>query len=843
MVTPATLARRWISDCRDRLCVVTGSTGGIGLETARLLAAEGARVVTSRPAAKRRAIGEALHVVADLSRAGRAGARRRAAVAALGGARRAREQRRLARPGALRGRAGRGVGRDVAAERHELRAHDPRRAPACAQRGGGVIVNVSSTAGKRPSTSMPHYSVTKAAVLSLSRLVADLYAKDGIRCNAVTPGPTATEAWLGEGGLADQQGGSRDEVLAEGRRRPAARPARRAGGDRGGDRRSSAPTAPSTSPAPPGAPTAAPSRSSSEPRRAASRARVRAPMSARDLSGTVPGRVWQDVSAGKSSDDFSTAAHGCRAELRDPRAGYPDLMPELAGRVADAFEARIREHEERALSPLAVRSYETRGRARDGGRVRRPHAVPARPRPDRPLEAVPPAEGQDAGLHRPAGDHYRTRMTHTLETTGDLARRRAGAAAERGSVEAIGLGHDMGHTPFGHAGEERARRGAAGALRPRLPHNEQSLRIAERLNLTAEVCDGILTHTGQREPATLEGKIVRIVDRVAYINHDIDDAIRYGLLTEDDLPRAEIELLGPTGSQPDRHARARPRRDAPSAPATSGRARRSARRCSRFARSCSSASTSAEHARASTCARTTTIAAIFDHLVERGDSAGRDRRLRRRHDRPLRPVSTLSALMARIKETPSRRSRPRPTWSRSSPAVRRCGRPAAATGPLPLPRGADAELLRQPGRQALPLLRLRQGRRRDHVRPRDREPRLRRGGRVAGRPVPRQARVRGDLAAARGRRASARDRLHAAARPGGLVLRAPPLGDGGAARRCATTSRAAASAKRSAASSGSASRRGSGARAEGAAEGLHARRAARRRATSTRAATTTSRRA
>ncbi len=90
--------------------------------------------------------------------------------------------------------------------------------PAMRERGEGVIVNVSSTAGKRPSTGMPNYSVTKAAVLSLSRLVADLYAKDGIRCNAVTPGPTATEAWLGEGGLADQQAGSsgesRDDVLS-----------------------------------------------------------------------------------------------------------------------------------------------------------------------------------------------------------------------------------------------------------------------------------------------------------------------------------------------------------------------------------------------------------------------------------------------------------------------------------------------------------------------------------------------------------------------------------------------------------------------------------------------------
>ena len=94
------------------------------------------------------------------------------------------------------------------------------------QAAGGAIVNVSSTAGKRPSTGMPHYSVTKAAVLSLSRLVADLYAKDGIRCNAVTPGPTATDAWLGEGGLADQQG-EREEVLAKvGAGRPLGRLAR-----------------------------------------------------------------------------------------------------------------------------------------------------------------------------------------------------------------------------------------------------------------------------------------------------------------------------------------------------------------------------------------------------------------------------------------------------------------------------------------------------------------------------------------------------------------------------------------------------------------------------------------
>src|SRR5581483_4280276 len=115
-------------------------------------------------------------------------------------------------------------------------------------------------------------------------------------------------------------------------------------------------------------------------------------------------------------------------------------------------------------------------------------------------------------------------------------------------VEAIGLGHDMGHTPFGHAGEEALDAALAERFGGRFRHNEQSLRIAEQMNLTHEVRDGILTHTGEREPATLEGMIVRIVDRVAYINHDIDDAIRHGILAEDDLPHDEIEVLGPTGS-------------------------------------------------------------------------------------------------------------------------------------------------------------------------------------------------------------------------------------------------------------------------------------------------------
>jgi dGTPase len=222
-------------------------------------------------------------------------------------------------------------------------------------------------------------------------------------------------------------------------------------------------------------------------------------------------------------------------------------MPELAGRVADAFAARMRELEERALSSRAVRSYETRGRAREEDEclVRTPFQ---RDR-DRILHSKPfrRLKGKTQVFIDPAGDHYRTRMTHTLETTG-IARVVARALGlNEDLTEAIGLGHDTGHPPFGHAGEAALDE----LLRDRggFRHNEQSARIAEQLNLTREVIDGILTHTGQREPTTLEGKIVRIVDRVAYINHDIDDAIRYGILEDGDLPRDEIALLGPTGGR------------------------------------------------------------------------------------------------------------------------------------------------------------------------------------------------------------------------------------------------------------------------------------------------------
>lgn len=208
-----------------RRCLVTGSTDGIGLEVVRQLAAEGARVVScgrrSAPGA-----GEVAHIAVDLSVAGEPERAVAEAAEALGGLDVVVNNVGVARHARFE---------DVSDEEWNAYWHlnvmsyvrTVRAAlPRLREAGGGAIVNVSSTAGKRPSTGMPHYSVTKAAVLSLSRLVADLYAKEGIRCNAVTPGPTATDAWLGDGGLADQQG-EREEVLAKvGAGRPLGRLAR-----------------------------------------------------------------------------------------------------------------------------------------------------------------------------------------------------------------------------------------------------------------------------------------------------------------------------------------------------------------------------------------------------------------------------------------------------------------------------------------------------------------------------------------------------------------------------------------------------------------------------------------
>jgi 3-oxoacyl-[acyl-carrier protein] reductase len=195
----------------EKVCIVTGSTAGIGLAVAQQLQAEGARVVTS--GRRSNGIGD-VHIVADLTKAGAADELAGAATAAFG------------RVDCLVNNVG---GTDIrrlddltdddwqaSFELNLLSAVRMTRAalPGMRERGHGSIVNVSSSAGKRPSMSMPDYSVMKAGLLSYSRLVADLYASDGIRCNAVTPGPTATEAWLREGGLAEQQG-DRDAVLAK----------------------------------------------------------------------------------------------------------------------------------------------------------------------------------------------------------------------------------------------------------------------------------------------------------------------------------------------------------------------------------------------------------------------------------------------------------------------------------------------------------------------------------------------------------------------------------------------------------------------------------------------------
>jgi dGTPase len=231
-------------------------------------------------------------------------------------------------------------------------------------------------------------------------------------------------------------------------------------------------------------------------------------------------------------------------------------VPELAGRTADAFEAGVREHEEHWLSPLAVRSFETRGRAQaeEPCLLRTPF--------QRDRDRIVHTKAFRRLMHKtqvfvdPAGDHYRTRLTHTLETTGISRGVARALRLNEDLVEAIGLGHDLGHPPFGHAGEEALDALLQARFDRRFHHNEHSLRVVDvlerdgrGLNLTAEVRDGILNHTGPNEPDTLEGRIVRLVDRVAYINHDIDDAVRAGVLDPAELPREEIELLGPTGSR------------------------------------------------------------------------------------------------------------------------------------------------------------------------------------------------------------------------------------------------------------------------------------------------------
>jgi dGTPase len=224
------------------------------------------------------------------------------------------------------------------------------------------------------------------------------------------------------------------------------------------------------------------------------------------------------------------------------------------GPVADAFATRIAEREAASLSPLATRSYP---------------GVRARPEPDCGLR-TPFQRDRDRIVHSkafrrlkyktqvfvaPAGDHYRTRLTHTLEVT-QVARTVARALGlNEDLVEAIGLGHDLGHTPFGHLGEDVLDRCLSERFGGGFRHNEHSLRIVDvlerdgaGLNLCEPVRDGIVNHSWRAaDPVTQEGMIVRIVDRVAYINHDIDDALRAAVISEQELPTEAIAVLGDTG--------------------------------------------------------------------------------------------------------------------------------------------------------------------------------------------------------------------------------------------------------------------------------------------------------
>lgn len=214
-------------------------------------------------------------------------------------------------------------------------------------------------------------------------------------------------------------------------------------------------------------------------------------------------------------------------------------------------ELEKREYE---LSDLAAKSRESRGR------VHEEKPCDLRTEFQRDRDRIIHSKAFRRLMHKtqvflaPEGDHYRTRLTHTLEVA-QVARTITRALnLNEDLTEAIALGHDLGHTPFGHNGEAILDKIHPGGFR----HNEQSLRVVDILessnkrqgmNLTFEVRDGILNHSGKNTPITLEGEVVRISDRIAYINHDIDDAIRSGVISLDDFPKEAISLFGERHSQ------------------------------------------------------------------------------------------------------------------------------------------------------------------------------------------------------------------------------------------------------------------------------------------------------
>ena len=226
------------------------------------------------------------------------------------------------------------------------------------------------------------------------------------------------------------------------------------------------------------------------------------------------------------------------------------------GEVAARFAARRQAWEDEQLSPLAARSYPASRAVEEPDCALR---TPLQRDRDRIVhcKAFRRLKHKTQVFVAPEGDHYRTRMTHTLEVT-QVARTVARALAlNEDLTEAIGLGHDLGHPPFGHIGEAVIDACLRERFGTHFRHYEQSLRIVDvlerggaGLNLCASVRDGILCHSGRaQQPATLEGRIVRIVDRIAYINHDIDDAVRANVLDPATLPGDAIGVLGQTGSE------------------------------------------------------------------------------------------------------------------------------------------------------------------------------------------------------------------------------------------------------------------------------------------------------
>jgi dGTPase len=238
----------------------------------------------------------------------------------------------------------------------------------------------------------------------------------------------------------------------------------------------------------------------------------------------------------------------------DPRTALAVPRDHPGGPIAERFAARVQEREASDLSPLATRSYPASRREPEADcGLRTPF--------QRDRDRIVHCKSFRRLKHKtqvfvlPQGDHYRTRLTHTLEVT-QVSRTVARALAlNEDLVEAIGLGHDLGHPPFGHIGEEALDNCLTERFGTSFWHNEHSLRIVEvlerdglGLNLTEPVRDGIRGHSGRAaEPATLEGKIVRLVDRIAYINHDIDDAVRAGVIGVADLPAEPIAVLGDSG--------------------------------------------------------------------------------------------------------------------------------------------------------------------------------------------------------------------------------------------------------------------------------------------------------